>query len=153
MTTTTTTSTTSRHKAMTQMTSDSLSLQEQLAFLNKFKDQETDLSRCAAVDSLDFDSEDDGDYSPFVPLSQKAIKRELRVLGCYKQPRKPSPSKTLFQEFLEGLPLPLEVLSQPLPPFCAPLPPTRESLIPNCEPSLFPSHKPPPHPPDPSTST
>ena len=61
---------------------DSSSPQEQLTFLNKVKDQETDLSRCAAVDSLDFDSEDDGDYSPFVSLSQKAIKRELRVLGC-----------------------------------------------------------------------
>ena len=49
----TTTSTTSRREAMTQMT--------------LFEHQETDLSRCAAVDSLDFDSEDDGDYSLFVP--------------------------------------------------------------------------------------
>ena len=51
---------------------DSLSPQEQLTFPNKFKDQETDLSRCAAVDSLDFDAADDGDYPSFVLLSQKS---------------------------------------------------------------------------------
>ena len=50
-------------------------------------------------DVYDSDSEDDGDYSPFVPLSQKTIKRELRALGCYKQPRKPPLQKPLFKSF------------------------------------------------------
>ena len=108
-------------------------------------------------DVYDRDSEDDGDYPPFVPMSQKTIKRELRALGCYKQPRKPPPSKTLVQEFLgERLPLPVEGLPSltkglPLPPFCAPSS-TCESLS-NCGPSLFPSSKPPPRPPDPPQSS
>ena len=110
----------------------------------------------------DSDFEDDGDYTPFIPLSQKTIKAQLRALGCYRAPRKSDypiqlrptsviqPSiERLLSKVLDLLPL---VESLPSPSICEHSPPICEPLTSNCEPSLFPSHKPPPHPPDPPQS-
>ena len=46
--------------------------------------------------SLDMDDDSDldetDDYTPYVPLSQKQIKRQLRETGCYRKVRKPGAS-------------------------------------------------------------
>ena len=46
--------------------------------------------------------EDDGDYSPYVPLTQRQIKRQLREAGCYGKVRKPvtSLSKIVLQSLV-----------------------------------------------------
>ena len=46
--------------------------------------------------------EDDGEYSPYVPLTQRQIKRQLREAGCYGKVRKPvtSLSKIVLQSLV-----------------------------------------------------
>lgn len=68
-------------------------------------------------DSDDCDTEldeDDGDYTPYVPLSQKQIKRQLREAGCYgKKVRRPVVSlpKTALQKLVGLIPSPQDPLT------------------------------------------